>query len=92
MGAIRPLGLDSGSEELQKELAEASRRVRHADTERARSVEQASGVVEKAIMKREWALEVLDRSTEAEEEFSKRLHYEFYLAAAMVGRGRLTTC
>ena len=52
-------------------------------TERARVADEAGGVVEKAIMKREWALEVLDRSAEAEEAFAKHLHYECYLAAAL---------
>jgi uncharacterized protein YfiM (DUF2279 family) len=45
--------------------------------------EEAGTVVETAIGKREWALEVLDKSVEAEEAFAARLHYECYLMAAL---------
>ena len=71
------------NEALQRELLEGHRKIHHADTERARVADEAGGVVEKAIMKREWALELLDKSAQAEEDFAKRLHYECYLAAAL---------
>jgi hypothetical protein len=65
-------------EDLERELKFSRKDGRRADIERARVADEAAAVVEKAVAQREWALEVLDRAVDAEEEFAKHLHYEFY--------------
>jgi len=70
-------------ENLQRELKHARRDGRRADVERARVADEAAAVVEKAVAQREWALEVLDRAVDAEEEFARHLHYELYRASLL---------
>ena len=70
-------------ENLQRELKHSKRDGRRADVERARVADEAAAVVEKAVAQREWALEVLDRAVDAEEEFARHLHYELYRASLL---------
>ena len=70
-------------ENLQRELKHSERDGRRADVERARVADEAAAVVEKAVAQREWALEVLDRAVDAEEEFARHLHYELYRASLL---------
>ena len=69
--------------DLEREAYEAHREALHADHERARVAEEAGNVVEGAIRQREWALTALERCVEAEEAFTKKLHYELYVAASL---------
>ena len=70
-------------ENLQRELKHSKKDGRRADVERARVADEAAAVVEKAVAQREWALEVLDRAVDAEEEFARHLHYELYRASLL---------